>query len=99
MMKERDNMTYNMSKKNDVSDMIFNGIKGIAKRRKTTWVGTMTELGMTLQNRVQSDNWPGSASALRVALNKVVNRLRNAGVSVRFTRSNDQNRTRLVKIS
>lgn len=89
------------SKTNEVSNTIFNGVRMMMKRRSTPWVGTMTELNDTLKNRVNSmpGDWPGSASALRVALNKVVNRLRNAGVSVRFTRSTDHTRTRLVEFS
>ena len=100
-MKVSNKMTSNSKtnvSKNDVSNTIFNGVKSIVKRRATPWVGTMTELDQLL-NRVNSTpkNWPGSASALRVALNKVVNRLRNAGVSVRFKRSTDHTRTRLVE--
>lgn len=87
--------------KNDVSNALFNGVRMMLKRRSTPWVGTMTELNDSLQNRVSSmpGNWPGSSSALRVALNRVVNRLRNAGVSVHFTRSTDHTRTRLVEFS
>lgn len=92
-------MTYNSKTNNDVSNTIFSGVKSIVRRRTTPWVGTMTDLGDALENRVNSmpANWPGSASALRVALNRVVNRLRNAGISVRFTRSTDHTRTRLVE--
>lgn len=89
------------SKTNQVSDTIVSGVKMMMRRRATPWVGTMTELNAALRNKTNSmpANWPGSASALRVALNRVVNRLRNAGVSVHFTRSNDHTRTRLVEFS
>lgn len=97
-------MTYNSkvsSGKNDVANAIFNGVRGMVKRRTTPWVGTMTDLNKYLQNRVNSmpGNWPGSASAFRVTLNGVVNRLRNAGVSVHFSRSTNHTRTRLVEFS
>ena len=100
MKKSDTKMTFNR-KENEVSNVLFNGVRMILKRRATPWVGTISELDETLQARVNSmpRNWPGSASALRVTLNKVVNRLRNAGVSVRFTRSTDHTRTRLVKFS
>lgn len=92
-------MVLNSKTNNDVSNTIVSGVKSIVRRRTTPWMGTMTDLGDALENRVNSvpANWPGSASALRVALNKVVNRLRNAGISVRFTRSTDHTRTRLVE--
>lgn len=92
-------MVLNSKKNNNVSEVIFSGVKAIMKRRTTPWQGTVTDLGDALENRVNSmpANWPGSASALRVALNRVVNRLRNAGISVRFTRSTDHTRTRLVE--
>jgi hypothetical protein len=87
-------MVYN-KKEMTVSDALVFGIKTLVRRRATPWVGTMTQLNEVLQNRLHTlpENWPGSASALRVALNKAVNRIRNAGVSVRFSRS----KTRLVE--
>jgi hypothetical protein len=86
--------------RNEVSNTIFSSVRSIVARRTTPWVGTMTELGETIENRVSvPKNWPGSASALRVAFNRVINRLRNAGVSVRFTRSTNHMRTRLVVLT
>ncbi len=87
--------------RNDVSDVLFTSVKRMLSRRSTPWVGTMTELNSAVL-RVQGNNAQeiaSSPSALRVTLNKVVNRLRNAGVSVRFLRSTNKARTRLVKFS
>lgn len=95
-------MTLNSKINNEISDAMFNGVRTILSRRTTPWIGTMTELDASLnrvlRDRVPSD-WPGSPSALRVSFNRVVNRLRNAGVSIRFTRSTDHTRTRLVRLS
>ena len=96
-------MTYN-SKKNhpkmEVYNTLFSGVVSILEKR-STWVGTMSELNTilikTLGKRVPTV-WPGSPSALRVSFNQVVNRLRNAGISVRFVRSTDHQRSRLVKL-
>jgi hypothetical protein len=94
-------MTYNSKQNNEISEVIFKGVKAIMRRRTTPWQGTMTDLFITIEDRRKMGsipaNWPGSASALRVALNKVVNRLRNAGIGVRFTRSTNHARTRLVE--
>jgi len=67
-----------------------------------TWTGTMTELNSTLRKilgRRQSQVLPGSPGALRVVLNRVVNRLRNRRIGVRFARTTDHTRTRFVKFS
>ncbi len=86
--------------RNDVSDVLFTSVKRMVSRRATPWVGTMTDLNSAVA-RVQGtkETLVKSPYALRLVLNKVVNRLRNAGVSVRFLRSTSKNRTRLVKFS
>lgn len=88
-------MSYT-EKNNDVSDVIVNGVKKMVQRRTSSWIGTMTDLNDVLESKV-SARLPGSPSALRVTLNTVINRLRNAGISVRFYRSSDRTRTRLVE--
>lgn len=90
------------SERNSVSNVILGGVRSILNRRSTPWVGTMTDLNSALVKSLRGnvpENWPGSPSALRVALNKVVRRMRGAGLSVRFTRSTDHTRTRLVELS
>ena|ERR1700743_2498848 len=97
-IKRGNKMTLNSE--SNVHDTIFHGVKTMLKRRSTPWVGTVSQLSQALQKRFgQTKNWPGSASAFRVALNKVLARLRNAGVSIKFTRATDRTRTRLVKFS
>lgn len=86
---------------NDVIDVLVRGIKNIVRRRKTEWVGTMTQLGKTIQNRANKvpRNWPASPSALRTVLNRAVRKLRREGVQVRFSRTTDHMRTRLVNLA
>jgi hypothetical protein len=94
-------MTYNQEEMtvNQVENTLVNGVVSVVSRRTTPWVGTITELNNVLVKKFGTvENWPRSASALRVSLNKVVNRIRNKGVSIRFMRSTDHNRTRLVVI-
>lgn len=88
---------------NSVNDVVFRGISSIMdKQFKGIWIGTMTGLATNL-NRVLSKKQrtllPGSPAALRVVINRVVNRLRNKGVGVRFVRTTDHTRTRLVRFT
>ena len=94
-------MTSNSKTNQDVNNVLFTSVKRIVSRRTTPWIGTMTDLNSAVARvaRIESSGIVGSPSALRVQLNKVVNRLRNAGLSVRFLRSTDKARTRLVKFS
>lgn len=88
---------------NSVDDVIFRGVSSIMERQSGgIWIGTMTELTTAL-NRVLSKNQrnisPGSPSALRIVINRVINRLRNRGIGVRFSRSSDHSRTRFVRFA
>lgn len=85
-----------------VSNTLLSGVRTIVNRRVTPWVGTMTDLETAVVNAVRGRvpaNWPASPSALRVALNRAVRRIRGEGISVRFTRSTNHSRTRLVEFS
>lgn len=94
------NSKANQVSKDDVSNVLFNSVKKIVSRRSTPWVGTMTDLNSAVARlQVNKEVLVSSPSALRVVLNRVVNRLRNAGISVRFLRSTDKARNRLVKFS
>jgi hypothetical protein len=66
------------------------------------WQGTMTELSSQLSrslSRKENSLLPASPSSLRLALNRIINRVRNRGVSVKFGRQLDRNRTRFVRFS
>lgn len=86
-----------------VDDVVFNGVLNFLDRQHTrTWTGTMTDLNtglVRIAGKKSSSALPGSPSALRVVLNRVVNRLRNRKVSVRFGRTTDHARTRYVRFT
>jgi hypothetical protein len=86
-----------------VDDVVFRGISSVIERQSAgIWIGTVTNLTTAL-NRVLSKRQrtilPGSPGALRVVINRVVNRLRNRGIGVRFSRSSDHTRTRFVRFA
>ena len=88
---------------NDINEIVFRGLVSILEgQSRSNWTGTMTNLTTAL-NRVLSKRQrsllPGSPAALRVVINRVVNRIRNRGVSVRFIRSTDHSRTRYVRFT
>lgn len=92
-----------MSTKNsEVYSTIVKSVSSIVGRRTTPWVGTMSQLNQAIirvsRGRLP-EGWPASPSALRVAINGTLNKLRSEGVRVTFSRNNDYNRTRLVEIS
>jgi len=88
---------------NTVNDIVMNGIISVLDRSNNeTWTGTMTELTTALTKalgRKKSEELPGSPGALRMVINRVVNRLRNRRISVRFARTTDHTRTRYVKFT
>jgi|GEM_PF-6993175 len=88
-------------------DLVLNSVLEVLSRHglmsdnvRQEWVGTMTDLRVELVRAVgrkQAVSLPKSASALRVVLDRVVRRIRCRGVTVKFTRSPDSSRTRLVR--
>lgn len=89
--------TAKKSPRVSVDDMVVNGVMSVLDDNKE-WTGTMTDLGTTLSRTLgRGVTLPGSPSALRVVLNRVINRLRCRGVSVRFGRTKDHTRTRYVR--
>ncbi len=97
-------MTLKSKTDNTVSsdDLIVSSIlKMLQSSDSTPWIGTMTELKLELASilgKKESKMLPGSASALRVSLNRVINRLRSRKVSIKFGRTPDHMRTRFVKL-
>ena len=89
-----------MTRNSKTNDMVIEGVLGVINGKN--WSGTMTQLNSSLSKvlgRTQSKALPGSPSALRMVLNRVVNRLRARGISVRFARTNDHTRTRYVRFA
>lgn len=91
------------SRKSDINEVVFSAVSSVVKKHKvSTWVGTMTDLSAAISkviSKKQKTLLPGSPSALRVALNRVVRRLRSKGIAVKFGRTTDHNRTRFVKFA
>jgi hypothetical protein len=87
----------------NVDDVVLNGILEVLRRNNArVWSGTMTELNSALTRvlgRRRSEILPGSPGALRTVTNRVVNRLRSRRISVRFVRTTDHARTRLVRFA
>ncbi len=87
----------------NVDDVVLNGILEVLKKNNAkVWSGTMTELNSALVRvlgKRRSEILPGSPGALRIVTNRVVNRLRNRKVSVKFVRTTDHTRTRLVRFT
>lgn len=86
------------SKVESVDNLVLSGVLKVLNKDNSSWIGTMTELNSVLARTVgnQSKSLPGSPSALRVVLNRIVNRLRSRKVSVKFARTTDHTRTRYV---
>lgn len=88
-------------RRNKVEEVVLRGILSfIEKQNESAWTGTMTNLATGLNrvlSRYQRTLLPNSPSGLRVVINKVVNRLRNRGIGVKFGRTTDHSRTRFVK--
>lgn len=90
-------------RRDNIEEIVLRGIISVMERQTVTvWTGTMTNL-MSALNRVLSKRQrtvlPNSPSALRLVINRVVNRLRNRGIGVRFGRTTDHTRTRFVRFA
>lgn len=96
-------MTLNNKANINVDDVVLSGILEVLSRNNAkVWSGTMTELNSALVRvlgKKRSEILPGSPGALRTVTNRVVNRLRNRKVSVKFVRTTDHTRTRLVRFT
>ena len=84
-----------------VDNVVLQGVVNTLENSGFHWSGTMTELGSELdrtfnRSKGMRSRLPGSPSALRVVINRIANRLRSRGISVRFKRSSDHTRTRFV---
>jgi hypothetical protein len=84
--------------KQNVENAILEGVLTVLDSRNNIWLGTMTTLNKELVRSLGKKTvLPRSPSALRIVLNRVANRLRVRGVSVKFGRTNDHTRTRYVR--
>lgn len=85
----------------NANSIVFRGISSVMQSNEV-WAGTMTKLTNALHrvlSQKQRNLLPKSPSALRLVVNRVVNRLRNQGIGVKFGRTTDHSRTRFVRFS
>lgn len=92
----RKSSTTTTTRSVNVDRSVVQGIKAqvielLGSRKNGQWIGTMTELGSTIDTSIQSPSY------LRRVLNVAVPAIRNAGVSVKFGRTTDHSRTRYVR--
>lgn len=83
-----------------VDDVVVSSVAEFV-RSNTNWTGTMTQLRNKISRLVGRSNRnyvPGSPSALRKVVDRNIRRIRKRGVSVRFARTPDKARTRLVTL-
>lgn len=86
-------MTFN--KQSNIDNIILNGVVKVVSNK--SWSGTMTQLTKALSrvlDKQESQVLPGSPAALRIVINRVVNRIRNRKIGVKFVRTH---KDRLVK--
>jgi hypothetical protein len=102
-MKDRYIMASDSKQTISVNEVVVQGVLSVINNQTDSiWTGTMTQLRSNLKkalDRKQSQMLPRSPSALRVVMNRVANRLRARGISVKFARTTDHTRTRFVKFA
>jgi len=75
-------------------------VLSLLQRRNGSWSGSMTELLTAITaGRQAPELFPASPSSLRRVINRVVPSLRREGFEVRFTRTTDHARRRLVSFT
>ncbi len=97
-MKEED---MNIKTYNEVDNLVVETLATFAQSNPS-WTGTMTDLSRKLVGvvgRKNKDQLPGSPAALRRVIDRNISRIRNRKVSVKFTRTVDRSRTRLVTLA
>lgn len=84
-------MTLN-NRELSTDEVVLQGVISLIDRRPSqSWNGTMSTLQNALRRSTSVESrsaLPRSPSALRVVLNRIVNRVRTRGISVKFSRTN-----------
>jgi len=93
----------NRNNNNEVNNIVFNSIIEVVNNHpEQVWMGTMTQLQNAVRkisNKTNQQQLPKSPISLRLVINQIINRIRNRGVSVKFTRATDSKRTRFIKLT
>lgn len=90
--------TVNNNNNDSLTTEIQNRVQSLVERRGE-WEGSVSELDQalrTVSRRNLPENWPGSPSVMRRALNRTLYQLRRSGISVRFSRDTSHDRKRIV---
>jgi hypothetical protein len=89
----------------DIDNLVLNQILSIVRYNNTDkvptreWKGTMTSLRkriLSKTNKLDKDLVPTTPQQLRLVMNRIANRIRTRGISVKFGRTNSE---RFVKLS
>jgi len=96
-------MTSNNTQQNVKTSSDSVVVKGVSSfvSSNPNWVGTMTQLSEKISSSLHREEkglLPRSASALRKVINRNIRRIRSRGIAIKFGRTPDRMRTRLVRI-
>ena len=92
--------TQTRTQMDERTSVILDGVLQVIRNSKSgEWVGTMTQLRRQVSRLVGQSIVPRSPAAMRTTVNRILSRIRNAGVSVKFGRTTDSMRTRYVKFT
>ncbi len=97
--KSMNNRSYN-SNKNTADNIVLNAV--LKTINNGSFQGTMTSLSKQISknvNKEEVNSLPRSPSSLRQTINRIVNRLRARGISVKFSRTTDHAHARIVSLS
>jgi hypothetical protein len=89
-------------KNKDLAGTIQARIVSLLGKEGGVWIGNMTELTRALENvsrKTTPENWPTSPSVMRKVINNAVYSIRRSGVRVKFTRTTDHMRKRVVEFT
>lgn len=90
---------YTVNLDQEFANSVRERILTLLDRKDGSWTGTMTQLSRAITSGIRRAvplDWPTNPSILRRVVNTVAYSLRKEGVRVKFERSTDHMRTRLV---
>lgn len=89
----------------NIDNIVLNAVVSFVESKKTKtseMTYTMTQLNNAIIKTIGKktvEQWPGSPAALRVVLNRLVNKLRARKVSLSFSKTAGSNSKRVVKVA
>lgn len=97
---KKNNKQTGVYEKKNLTGVILSRITSLLGKKGGEWIGSMSELDIALRSIHRTklpSNWPGSPSAMRVALNNAAYYIRRSGIKVEFSRTSDHSRKRVVE--